>query len=51
VSSLTPEQKKQMREELLVQSEAKVENARVNLLMAEAAHEALLKDRAPQGAK
>jgi hypothetical protein len=38
---LTPEQKAQLRAEMLVQAEAKLENARVNYLMAKAAYEAL----------
>lgn len=42
--SLTPEQRQQMRQEMLVQAAAKVENARVNLLMARAAYAALLSD-------
>jgi hypothetical protein len=41
---LTPEQKTQLRAEMLVQAEAKCENARVNYLMAKAAYEALKED-------
>jgi hypothetical protein len=41
---LTPEQRRQMREEMLLQAEAKLENARVNYLMARAAFEALQAD-------
>lgn len=42
--ALTPEQRRQMREEMLAQAEAKVENARVNYLMARAAYDALRAD-------
>lgn len=42
--ALTSEQRRQMREEMLAQAEAKVENARVNYLMARAAYEALRAD-------
>jgi len=41
---MTAEQKKQLRDELLVQAEAKLENARVNYVMARAAYEALKAD-------
>lgn len=42
---MTEEQKKQMRDEMLVQAAAKLENARVNYLMARAAYEALKADK------
>ena len=41
---LTAEQRNQMRQEMLVQAEAKLENARINYLMAKAAYEALQAD-------
>lgn len=40
----TAEERQQMRQELLKQSALKLENARVNYVMARAAHEALLND-------
>lgn len=42
---MTPEQKKQLRDEMLIQAEVKIENARVNYLMARAAYEALQADK------